>query len=505
MFDSSGQIDTDLPLTLRFVCSLGDLMRRSWFVLLLTASLLAVSCGGGSDVDSEGGTAPTDAESTESTTPDDTATDGDSTDEEIPDADTSESSDSSSGSDGTDEEPEPEPVVLTDSWTGVTAETIKVGVAGIDFARLQEFGVEIEGIATDIWAPAWADAFNRRGGALGRMMEVHVRNFLPIGSVESDAVCAELTEDEEVFVVLGAMLGDNPLCVTQLHETPYVGLFGLTAERAEKSIAPFLASEMAADLQRGNSTRTLIRDGTFDGVELAVFWEIADEPVADDVVLPMLEEAGVDVVVTGTLLDYAGDVPASEAAIDVIFQNFDAAGADMYLNISGLVSFNRAIDRNRPGVPFVLLNGQLTNSAIVATSGYDPDILVDAIGITASKPTLEEWLATDEWHVCVDEINAYAPGTIEVESLPESLVEGIGQACQGFRLLEHLLIAAGPDLTPDALVAAADATGELRLPGMIAGSLGPGKYSVGDVVRYYTYDIDNTLMVPDGDPIVVTR
>ena len=67
------------------------------------------------------------------------------------------------------------------------------------------------------------------------------------------------------------------------------------------------------------------------------------------------------------------------------------------------------------------------------------------------------------------------------------------------------MIAAGPDLTPDALLAAADATGELLLPGMIAGSLGPGKYSVGDVVRYYTYDIDNKLMVPDGEPIVVTR
>lgn len=64
---------------------------------------------------------------------------------------------------------------------------------------------------------------------------------------------------------------------------------------------------------------------------------------------------------------------------------------------------------------------------------------------------------------------------------------------------------AGPDLTPDALLEAADATGELLLPGMIAGSLGPGKYSVGDVVRYYTYDIDNKLMVPAGDPIVVTR
>ena len=208
---------------------------------------------------------------------------------------------------------------------------------------------------------------------------------------------------------------------------------------------------------------------------------------------------------TGTLLDFAGDTPASEAAIDVIFQNFAAEGADMYLNISGLVPFNRGIDRNRPRVPFVLLNGQLTNAALISASDYDPNILVDAIGVTASKPALQEWLADEDWHVCVDEINAYAPGTIDVGTLSEGLIEGIGQACQGFRLLEHLLIAAGPDLTPDALVAAADATGELLLPGMISGSLGPGKYSVGDVVRYYVYDPEQQIMVPDGDPLVVSR
>ena len=482
-------------------------MRRLCLVVLVAASLFAVSCGGDSDDDVEEQTTPSDTEATETETSDGTAPDSDDSDTDTPETDTSESSDGTDG-DGEDEaepEPEPEPVVLTNTWTGVTPEVIKVGVAGIDFARLQEFGVDIEGIATEVWAPAWADAFNRRGGALGRMMEVVVRDFLPVGNVESDAVCSELTEDEEVFVVLGAMLGDNPLCVTQLHETPYVGLFGLTAERAEKSIAPFFASEMAADLQRGNSTKALIRGGTFDGVKLAVFWEIADEPVADDVVLPLLEEAGVDVVVTGTLLDYAGDTPASEAVIDVIFQNFAAEGADMYLNISGLVSFNRAIDRNRPGVPFVLLNGQLTNSAIVATSGYDPDVLVDAIGVTGRKPSSQEWMAADGWQVCVDEINAHAPGSIDLGTLSESLVEGIGQACQGFRLLEHLLIAAGPELTPDSLVAAADATGELLLPGMIAGSLGPGKYSVGDVVRYYTYDIEQKAMIPDGAPVVVTE
>lgn len=478
-------------------------MRRFYLVVLVAVSLLAASCGSGADEDGAEQATPTDPETTESETSDASATDNEDLDADTTGTETS-GGDAETGGE-VQEDAEPEPVVLTSSWTGVTPESIKVGVAGIDFKRLQDFGVDIEGIVAEIWAPAWVDAFNRRGGAHGRMIEVVVRNFLPVGNVESDAVCSELTEDEEVFVVVGAMLGDNPLCVTQLHETPYVGLFGLTADRAAKSIAPFFASEMAADLQRSNSTRALISEGTFEGVKLAVFWEIADDPVANDVVLPLLKEAGVDVVDTGTLLDFAGDTQASEAAMDVIFEHFAAAGADMYLNISGLVPFNRSIDRNRPGVPFVLLNGQMTNAAVIATSGYDPDILADAIGVTASKPTIDEWLASDGWNVCVDEINTHSPGTIDIETLSETVAEGIGQACQGFRLLEHLLIAAGPDLTPDALVEAADNTGELLLPGMISGSLGPGKYSVGDVVRYYAYNPETRSMKPVGEPIVVNR
>ena len=225
-------------------------MRRLCAVVLLAVSLLAVSCGSSSDDDGEGQTTPSDTEATETETPDTEAPDSEDADADMSETETPD------GDDGEDE-PEPEPVVLTNSWTGVTAETIKVGVAGIDFARLQEFGVDIEGINTDVWAPSWAEAFNQRGGAFGRMMEVYVRDFLPVGNIESDAVCSELTEDEGVFVVLGLMLGDNPLCVTQLHKTPYVGLFGLTAERAEKSIAPFFASEMAADLQRGTPPRHL--------------------------------------------------------------------------------------------------------------------------------------------------------------------------------------------------------------------------------------------------------
>jgi hypothetical protein len=395
------------------------------------------------------------------------------------------------------------PGELTASYRGVTEETIKVGVATIDFAGLQEFGVDIEGIDPAIWAPAFAQAFNERGGAHGRTMEIVIGIFLPVGSTESDRVCTELTQDQEVFVVLGAMLGDNPLCVTRLNETPYVGMFGLTADRLERSAAPFFASEMAADAQRTNALKALIGQGTFDGVKLGVYWEEADENLATEIVLPLLASAGVDVVETVAQLDYGDDTAAASSAADTLFAALEGSGADMYLNISGLVQFNRAVDRNRPEVPFVLLNGQMTSGAIISTSGYDPDVLADAIGVTAAKPTPDEWRADPGWQQCLDEINSSGLGSFSADEMSDGLVASLGQSCQAFRLLEHLLTAADPVLTPDALLAAADATGELLLPGMTAGSLGPGKYSVGDEVRYYTYDPDQQIMVPEGDPIVV--
>ena len=55
---------------------------------------------------------------------------------------------------------------------------------------------------------------NDRGGINGRMLELHPVTYLPVGTVESDAACVQLTEDEEVFVVVGTALGDEVLCYT---------------------------------------------------------------------------------------------------------------------------------------------------------------------------------------------------------------------------------------------------------------------------------------------------
>ena len=62
---------------------------------------------------------------------------------------------------------------------------------------------------------------------------------------------------------------------------------------------------------------------------------------------------------------------------------------------------------------------------------------------------------------------------------------------------------AGEDLTPATWLAGAESLGELELPGLPFGSLGPTKHSVGDAIGVYTWDAATKEMVPSGPPIEV--
>ena len=153
--------------------------------------------------------------------------------------------------------PAPTPVVLTDSYQGVSQTEIAIGVAAIDPVQINEmFGIDI-GIfpVQDLYAALSAD-LNERGGIHGRNVVVHVVSFLPIGTTDSERVCTELMEDQKVFVVIGQFLEDNALCITELHGHPYVGHFGENTERQERSNGLFFATEMKQTRQRvGGTTR----------------------------------------------------------------------------------------------------------------------------------------------------------------------------------------------------------------------------------------------------------
>jgi hypothetical protein len=460
--------------------------------VLALFALLAGSCGDGTSAEPDASPAPADDGV------------GDDTGEEDSDDDTPTDPVEDDTTDGG--ETPVDPPELTATWTGVTEDTIRVGVLAIDTEAVAAFGVDLVQIDAHKAYGALADEFNAAGGAYGREVEIHVELFLPVGSVDSDRACSVLTEDVEVFVAVGQLLDDNPLCFTELHDTPYVGAFGLTNQRDERSNGNFFAVGMQVEKQRGDSVVALYDAGVFDGARVGLFWAIGDKPIVDDALRPLLAELGVDVVSEGQLDDFAGDTVASEQAADTIFARFEAEGADLLLNVSSVVAFGRAVERNAFEGQLVMLNGQMTGQ-LVANSDFDPDIFLGGVGATGSGATPEELLEDELWLECVEILNDSGRFDEELtaETLEEELAGSIRATCGVWRLLEQMLIAAGTELTPDTLREGGESLTDLQLPGVLAGSLGPDDHSVGDSVRLFEYDPDEQLFVPTSDLIVIDR
>ena len=229
---------------------------------------------------------------------------------------------------------------------GVTADSVKLGVAGVDDAKLQSLGIETDGVTSEALFTAWVDAQNERGGVAGRQIDLSFRPFLPTGEAEAEAACVELTEDQQVFLAIGILTDDTPLCFTETHGVPYLGLWGQSAERDARSEAPFVAVEMADDRQRAAAVQALLDEGAMEDKKVALYWGAADTPVVDEVVRPLLEDAGVDVVTEATLDDFGGDQAATDQALDVIVERFKSSGAEVVLNVSDfgnlMVAFQRA-------------------------------------------------------------------------------------------------------------------------------------------------------------------
>ena len=403
------------------------------------------------------------------------------------------------------EGPTDEPAELTASWQGVTPEEIRVGVTVIDTDQLADlFDVHVD-LAPSGLLGGLAATKNAEGGINGRQLEMFIDTFLPVGTGPAEEVCTRFAEDEEVFIVTGQALGDTMLCYTETYEIPYLGYFGLTPEREERSIAPFMAVEMASDLQRGHATDILISDGYLDGNAVGVYWSAGDEPLAKDAVIPRLEEAGIEIASTASLPDFGGDQLATDDAIDVIIERFKADGVDAIINISEVVTLSQGLDRVDYRPELYYLNGQVNNADIFEGSGIDPATLTGAVGVSPSNLTPDELLADELFLQCVEDYNTSDPEEpIDLGGTDDEILGSVSQNCAGFHLLVMLLEAAGPDLTPDTLAAAADSLGTFDLPGQPGASMAPGKWSAGNAMRIYEYDPDTFQFHAAGDPIIVT-
>ena len=208
---------------------------------------------------------------------------------------------------------------------GVTDDTIKIGITYTDAAALQAIGLDYEFGDLEGAYQALIDDINDAGGIHGRKLEPVFAPIDPTSPTPAEEKCVELTEDEDVFMVVGFFLTDAVLCPVALHETAVQG-GEMNPERLEQAKAPWITWTPDSDLPEA-ALRAYDDLGELDG-KVAVFVNARDKAVLDNQVTPVLEDLGVEPVETGIVDAPPTDQAAIKANVKTIAERFKAADAD---------------------------------------------------------------------------------------------------------------------------------------------------------------------------------
>ena len=349
-----------------------------------------------------------------------------------------------------------EPVELTASFRGVTADTIRVGFVDVDFERLAtEFGVDVNSPDTGLIMEALIADLNDRGGINGRMVEVVVETFLPVGTTTADAACVKMVEDEQVFAVLGGFGGpgteESNVCITGPGETILVG-GRLTDERLAQSRAPWVTPNMSSTRRGPAFVDALAASGELDGLgTLGVHAVVPEQDATADVIRDALADAGATVALRSTG-QAGGDQFAAASETEVMMERARADGVDSIVVVGVSPTVTDTILATDE-FTVVLPNTEDVANLEHATFSEGNRMIGTGSIAQADDPVLASCIEIAE--------RAVGDAGPAEEDDDLSYWTSTTRACQNLMLFEAIATEAGPDLTNESFAAA---MGRVELP-----------------------------------------
>jgi hypothetical protein len=462
-------------------------MKHSILALLIALALIAASCGD----DSNGTSGEAEVESA--------PLEDDSTDEDSPSKDSPSEDSPSPVDDG------PEDVVLTDTFRGVTADTITLGYTSIDFELLNEsFGLDLAFQNFGPQADAIVAYYNENGGVLGRQIELIHEKYLPVGPTSADEVCLKLTEDATIFAVLAGFSGPGALdvnsCFTELHDTILVG----PAPRSDQAGGLWVSADMSLNRRNSAVARLMADAGVLDGLgEMMVIGSSIDEQPLVDGMAEALSGVGVGVPIT-EVITTTGDRPATANDVAVWLERARSSGVSTAVLLGEDEFRNQEFFIQAPEFTFIMGNGD----SITDWSSIPPEGLEEGTRLLTNNNG-PDVAAFDDPQIltCVAAVEE-AQG-IEVRAtsqLPNgepNYFSGTVGACRSISLFVQIATAAGPNLTNETWLAALDNVPDLSLPGYKFATIRADKVDARDQLVLVEYDRANLTFVPISDAIDV--
>ena len=387
---------------------------------------------------------------------------------------------------------------------GVTKDSIKIGIALIDFSAIKDF-VDYNFGDTKKVAQTFVDYINNNGGIDGRKIIPVYKEYPPIPGGKPDplSLCTAWAEDDKVFAVLGVFIdfsGQGQLCLAKEHKVVHIGH---ELDQPWIDAAPgglLLTPDATKQGVSEDLVNLLASTGRLKGKTVAVLGDKNNAQSVNDVTVPALKKAKAKTGSTAILTITGTDTTAAQAQLDSFIEKWKTEGVNMVFMSGNDVSSKQFAETIKAAMPKVQLvtdsDTTLDQAQDEQKAGKKPNPYEGLLSGTGLTPT-ERWANKGPLlQQCVD-IYEKATGT-KVPGPDDRNVDSNGKQvytdqaitdfCGELFMFRDIAKKVGPNLTVANWQKTVDKLGPIALVPDKFASLCKGKYAAEDSFRLVSYD-----------------
>jgi len=387
---------------------------------------------------------------------------------------------------------------------GVSANTIKIGVAYADLTALRALGPEYDnGNVPQQWQ-AVLDWWHRQGlvPVNGRDIQLYYSKYDVIDLSAQRASCASMIQDDGVFAVVGVSyfsVGSD--CVASEYHTPMLTSDGPGADVFARG-APYLFSiDESADRTLDNMLYWADGRGTLRGHKIGLYYanDGIEPQLVDRSIRPTLAHLGYKLATEATTSPQDTNGGPEDA---VAVQKFRAAGVEVAILLTSKTGFLQAASA-QGYKPTFIESDFLYGTSDVTTAPYPAQEFDGTYAITTSyrgAPAAGQPLTSGQ-KACIENYERYSgtkvdrpgPGKKETAVYAYTL-----EACDEGGVMLDAIRSAGRNLTASALIAGLDAIRNKALLRWAAMTFTPARYDGADLGRALLWKASCTCYVAQG-------
>jgi len=352
---------------------------------------------------------------------------------------------------------------------GVAPSTIHIGITYPDLTALKNV-INVDAGNYQVAYDTLINQINAQGGLNGRKIVPVYAPVNPLGTAPAATACTHLTEDNNVFAVLGFFQPADTGCYVQVHDTPIIGA-SLTSTQAARAKAPWFSTVISDSDLIPKEMTIFKREGAFAGQKLGVVGTSADQQDMA-VVLSVLHKMKTDIVQTAVNSAPVTDTAAQTQEYATIASKFQSSGVTSVVAVgdsgngwpAALQSAQSSYHPRLIASNYITLDAYVSNKA-----GHSQAILKNALTAGGYPPASIVW-NDPAMNRCISRIQKAEPNAPINNPVTASSTTSMNWvapevACQQMALFSDFVRAAGKTLNNQTLSKAASSLGKITIPG----------------------------------------